>query len=102
MVCVTYFEWPKIWVTCSARSRFFFWIYCRDRCIVGIYLFCYNPILTLSVSLHGQVLSQNYWTFFICDTLKVIFLTPITSELIVFYESISQSQSKTPELFVLL
>ena len=38
--------------------------FCHGMCIVGIYILHCNPIFTLSVSLHWQVLSPNDGPFF--------------------------------------
>ena len=47
-------------------------------CIVGVYILHKNPILTLSISLHGKVLSPNDGHFLLSETFQVILLAHIT------------------------
>ena len=53
----------NVWITHIWEIRVFLFC-CHVRCITGIYIFHYNLILTLSVSLYGQVQSPNDGPFF--------------------------------------
>ena len=88
MMCVTCFVQPQIWVTCAVCSQNNF-ICCQGRCIHGVYILYYNKNLTLSISLHRQVLYPNDGLSLVSETSQAIFLTIITSKLSV-YEDISQ------------
>ena len=97
MIYAALLAWPQIWVTCEVHSQ--------KNCLLSwqmYFWYIYFAIKSQFDPLHffawADFVSKNI--FFISETFQVIYIIPITQELIM-YEAIIQYEYKTPELFIL-